>query len=183
MYAVILSGGSGTRFWPKSREKLPKQLLRITGQGTMIQNTFTRIKSIVSPENTWVITNEDHALETCHQLKTMGFCPSRLLTEPIGRNTAAAIGYSASMLNKTDPDAIMAVFPADHSITTPEIFCRLIHQAETVAQNNHLVTLGIEPMAPETGYGYIKQGQAIQDGAFKVKRFVEKPNAVTAKNT
>ena len=94
MYAVILAGGSGTRFWPKSREKLPKQLLRITGQGTMIQNTLARIGLIIPPQNTWVITNEHHALETCRQLKTMGFCPSRLLTEPIGRNTAAAIGYS-----------------------------------------------------------------------------------------
>ncbi|SVA97811.1 uncharacterized protein METZ01_LOCUS150665, partial [marine metagenome] len=118
MYAVILAGGSGTRFWPKSREKLPKQLLRITGQGTMIQNTLARIGLIIPPQNTWVITNEDHALETCRQLKTMGFCPSRLLTEPIGRNTAAAIGYSASILSKTNPDAIMAVFPADHSLAT-----------------------------------------------------------------
>lgn len=182
MYAVILSGGSGTRFWPKSREKLPKQLLKITGQGTMIQNTFARINPIISPENTWVITNEDHALETCRQLKTMEFCPSRLLTEPIGRNTAAAIGYSASILNKTDPNAIMAVFPADHSITTHEKFFKLMHQAEAVAKNNHLVTLGIKPMAPETGYGYIKQGHAIQDGAFKINRFVEKPNITTAKN-
>ena len=128
MYAVILAGGSGTRFWPKSREKLPKQLLRITGQGTMIQNTLARIGLIIPPQNTWVITNEDHALETCRQLKTMGFCPSRLLTEPIGRNTAAAIGYSASILSKTNPDAIMAVFPADHSITTPEEFHKLCDQ-------------------------------------------------------
>ena len=181
MYAVILAGGSGTRFWPKSREKLPKQLLKITGQGTMIQDTLGRMNPVVSPENTWVITNENHALETCRQLKTMGFCPSRLLTEPVGRNTAAAIGYSASILSKTDPDAIMAVFPADHTITTPEAFCKLLQKAEKVAANNHLVTLGIEPITPETGYGYIKQGQALEDGAFKVYQFVEKPDRATAK--
>ncbi|SVD30372.1 uncharacterized protein METZ01_LOCUS383226, partial [marine metagenome] len=181
MYAVILAGGSGTRFWPKSREQLPKQLLKITGQGTMIQNTLDRMTSVIPPENTWVIANESHALEICRQLKIMGFCPSRLLTEPIGRNTAAAIGYSASVLIKTDPEAIMAVFPADHAITTPEAFCELLQQAETFAANNHLVTLGIRPIAPETGYGYIKQGQSLGDGAFKVDQFVEKPDEVTAK--
>ena len=146
----------------------------------MIQNTLDRMTSVIPPENTWVIANESHALEICRQLKTMGFCPSRLLTEPIGRNTAAAIGYSASVLIKTDPEAIMAVFPADHAITTPEAFCELLQQAETFAANNHLVTLGIQPITPETGYGYIKQGQALGDGAFKVDQFVEKPDKVVA---
>ena len=146
----------------------------------MIQNTLDRMTPVIPPENAWVITNENHALETCRQLKTMGFCPSRLLTEPIGRNTAAAIGYSASVLIKTDPEAIMAVFPADHAITTPEAFCELLQQAETFAANNHLVTLGIQPVTPETGYGYIKQGQALGDGAFKVDQFVEKPNKIVA---
>ncbi|SVE10493.1 uncharacterized protein METZ01_LOCUS463347, partial [marine metagenome] len=157
------------------------QLLKITGQGTMIQNPLDRMTSVIPPENAWVITNENHALETCRQLKTMGFCPSRLLTEPVGRNTAAAIGYSASILSEIDPDAIMAVFPADHTIATPKGFCELLKQAETVATNNHLVTLGIDPTTPETGYGYIKQGQALDCGAFKVNKFVEKPNRATAK--
>ena len=180
MYAVILAGGSGTRFWPKSREQLPKQLLKITGQGTMIQNTLDRITPVIPPENTWVVTNENYALETCRQLQTMGFCPSRLLTEPMGRNTAAAIGYVASILIKKHPDAIMAVFPADHAITTPEAFCTLLRQAENVAKKDHLVTLGIKPITPETGYGYIKQGQALEGGAFKVNQFIEKPDLVTA---
>jgi len=181
MYAVILAGGSGTRFWPKSREQFPKQLLKITGQRTMIQNTLDRVSPVIPPENTWVITNENNALETCRQLKTMGFCPSRLLTEPVRRNTAAAIGYSASILSKIDPDAIMAVFPSDHTIAKPEVFCELLQQAKTIATNNHLVTLGIEPITPETGYGYIKRGQAIDNGAFKVNQFVEKPDGATAK--
>ena len=180
MHAVIIAGGSGTRFWPKSRENLPKQLLNISGQETLIQNTVGRISSIISAENIWVITNEQHAFETCYQLKKMGFPPSQLLTEPIARNTAAAIGYSAKILSQRNPDAIMAVLPADHVITTIEPFLKLLKQAETIANENHLVTLGIKPTSPETGYGYIKQGKAIEENSFKVDRFIEKPDKLTA---
>ena len=180
MHAVIIAGGSGTRFWPKSRENLPKQLLNIVGQETMIQNTVGRISPLISVENIWVITNEQHAFETCYQLKNLGFSPSQLLTEPIARNTAAAIGYSAKILSQRNPDAIMAVFPADHVITTIEPFLKLLKQAETIANENHLVTLGIKPTSPETGYGYIKQGKAIEENSFKVDRFIEKPDKLTA---
>ena len=180
MHAVIIAGGSGTRFWPKSRENLPKQLLNISGQGTLIQNTVGRISPVIPVENIWVITNEQHAFETCYQLKKMGFPPSQLLTEPIARNTAAAIGYSAKILSQRNPDAIMAVFPADHVITTIEPFLKLLKQAETIANENHLVTLGIKPTSPETGYGYIKQGKAIEENSFKVDRFIEKPDKLTA---
>jgi len=180
MHAVIIAGGSGTRFWPKSRENLPKQLLNISGQGTLIQNTVGRISPVIPVENIWVITNEQHAFETCYQLKKMGVPPSQLLTEPIARNTAAAIGYSAKILSQRNPDAIMAVFPADHVITTVEPFLKLLKQAETIANENHLVTLGIKPTSPETGYGYIKQGKAIEENSFKVDRFIEKPNKLTA---
>ena len=180
MHAVIIAGGSGTRFWPKSRENLPKQLLSIVGQETMIQNTVGRISPLISVENIWVITNEQHAFETCYQLKKMGVPPSQLLTEPIARNTAAAIGYSAKILSQRNPDAIMAVFPADHVITTIEPFLKLLKQAETIANENHLVTLGIKPTSPETGYGYIKQGKAIEENSFKVDRFIEKPDKLTA---
>jgi len=180
MHAVIIAGGSGTRFWPKSRENLPKQLLNISGQGTLIQNTVGRISPVIPVENIWVITNEQHAFETCYQLKKMGVPPSQLLTEPIARNTAAAIGYSAKILSQRNPDAIMAVFPADHVITTIEPFLKLLKQAETIANKNHLVTLGIKPTSPETGYGYIKQGKAIEENSFKVDRFIEKPDKLTA---
>ena len=180
MHAVIIAGGSGTRFWPKSRENLPKQLLNITGHGTMIQNTLDRIKPVIPAENTWIITNEQHALETCNQLKTLGFSPSQLLTEPIARNTAAAIGYSTKILSQENPNAIIAVFPADHIITTIEPFWELLKQAETIASKNYLVTLGIKPTSPETGYGYIKQGKAIEGNSFKVDQFIEKPNKITA---
>ena len=180
MHAVIIAGGSGARFWPKSRENLPKQLLSIVGQETMIQNTVGRISPVIPVENIWVITNEQHAFETCYQLKKMGVPPSQLLTEPIARNTAAAIGYSAKILSQRNPDAIMAVFPADHVITTIEPFLKLLKQAETIANKNHLVTLGIKPTSPETGYGYIKQGKAIEGNSFKVDRFIEKPDKLTA---
>jgi mannose-1-phosphate guanylyltransferase/mannose-6-phosphate isomerase len=180
MYAVILAGGSGTRFWPKSREQLPKQLLNINGERTMIQDTLTRISPIFADEKIWIITNEKHALETCRQLKPTGFNPSQLLTEPIARNTAAAIGYSAYILSQQDPNAIMAVFPADHAITTHKQFLELIEQAKTIAKNNHLVTLGIKPTSPKTGYGYIKQGKLLEGNAYKVDQFIEKPDKATA---
>ena len=180
MHAVIIAGGSGTRFWPKSRENLPKQLLNITGHGTMIQNTLDRIKPIIPAENIWILTNEQHALETCNQLKMSGFSPTQLLTEPIARNTAAAIGYSTKILSQKNPNAIIAVFPADHIITTIEPFWELLKQAETIASKNYLVTLGIKPTSPETGYGYIKQGKAIEGNSFKVDQFIEKPNKINA---
>ena len=126
MHAVIIAGGSGTRFWPKSRENLPKQLLNIVGQETMIQTTVGRISPLIAVENIWVITNEQHALETCYQLKNFGFSPSQLLTEPIARNTSAAIGYSAKILSQSNPDAIMAIFPADHVITTTRTIFKVI---------------------------------------------------------
>lgn len=180
MHAVILAGGSGTRFWPKSREQLPKQFLNITGEKTMLQDTVNRIKPIISIENTWVITNEKHAIETCRQLKSTGFCPTQLLTEPIARNTAAAIGYSAIVLSQKNPDAIMAVFPADHMITTPKKFLALLKQANAIAKKNYLVTLGIEPTSSATGYGYIKQGELLESNTYSVKKFVEKPDKLTA---
>jgi mannose-1-phosphate guanylyltransferase/mannose-6-phosphate isomerase len=146
----------------------------------MIQNTVGRISPVIPAENIWVITNEQHALETCYQLKNLGFSPSQLLTEPIARNTSAAIGYSAKILSQSNPDAIMAIFPADHVITTTEPFLKLLKEAETIANENHLVTFGIKPTSPETGYGYIKQGKRIKGNYFKVDRFFEKPDKLTA---
>ena len=180
MYAVIIAGGSGTRFWPKSRENHPKQLLNIVGQKTMIQDTVNRIRPFIPIEKIWAITNEQHAIETCCQLKTLGFFPSQLLTEPIARNTAAAIGYSAKILSQGNQDASMAVFPADHVITKTDQFLELLKQAETIANKNHLVTLGIKPTFPETGYGYIKQGKPTGKNSFKVDQFFEKPDKITA---
>ncbi|MDP7611866.1 MAG: sugar phosphate nucleotidyltransferase, partial [Nitrospinaceae bacterium] len=180
MQAIILDGCCGTLFFPKCLEQLPKQLLQITGPRTMIQSTLDRLLPLVPASNHWVVTNEQHAMETCRQLATQRFCASQLLAEPVGRNTAAAIGFAARILGESDPDTIMGVFPADHAITTPEPFLDLLKEAEAVAQKGHLVTLGIQPSAPETGYGYIKQGAALDGSGFRVDRFVEKPDAQTA---
>ena len=146
----------------------------------MIQSTLDRLLPLVPASNHWVVTNEQHAMETCRQLATQRFCASQLLAEPVGRNTAAAIGFAARILGESDPDTIMGVFPADHAITTPEPFLDLLKEAEAVAQKGHLVTLGIQPSAPETGYGYIKQGAALDGSGFSVDQFVEKPDAQTA---
>ena len=181
MYSILLAGGSGTRFWPRSREQFPKQLLSITGSGTLIQNTVERLLPLVPIDKTFVITNESHAEETCRQLSRFGFSASQLLAEPVARNTAAAIGFIARLLQEESPDEVMAIYPADHVIQDADNFRQIVRQAESAAQKGHLVTLGIEPTGPETGYGYIKKGSALEGPAFKVDRFVEKPDAEKAR--
>lgn len=182
MFGVILAGGSGTRFWPKSREQSPKQLLRIVGKGTMIQNTVERLLPLIPASNILLVTHALHAFETCRQTKGFGIPPSQLLAEPVGKNTAAAIGFAAKFLHEKDPDAVMAVFPADHVVKDPEAFHEVLRQGKKVAERGFLVTLGIQPTRPEQGYGYIKQGQGIKGstGAYEVERFVEKPDPATA---
>lgn len=182
MIAVLLAGGSGTRFWPLSRELHPKQLQKLTGDHTLIQETFLRLQPLFPPDQIWVITHQDHALQTCQQLKPLGFDPARLIAEPEGRNTAAAIVLMAQVL-MSKPDEVMAVFPADHLIQDKEGFHSVLRQAETEAQQEKLVTLGIKPTRPETGYGYIQRGEAPSDaGAFPVRAFKEKPDQPTAQS-
>jgi mannose-1-phosphate guanylyltransferase/mannose-6-phosphate isomerase len=182
MFGVILAGGSGTRFWPKSREQSPKQLLKIVGPGTMIQNTVERLLPLIPASNIFMVTHALHAFETCHQTESFGISPSQLLAEPVGKNTAAAIGFAAKVLHEKDPTAVMAVFPADHVVKDPEAFHEVLRQGEKVADKGFLVTLGIRPTRAEQGYGYIKQGQALKgsEGAYEAERFVEKPDAATA---
>ena len=182
MFGVILAGGSGTRFWPKSREQSPKQLLRIIGQDTMIQNTVERLLPLIPASNIYMVTHALHAFETCRQTERFGIPPSQLLAEPVGKNTAAAVGFAAQVLHEKDPDAVMAVFPADHVIKDPAEFCKILRRAEEVAKKGYLVTLGIQPTRAEEGYGYIKQGQALKgmEGVYEALRFVEKPDAKTA---
>ena len=180
MYSVLLAGGSGTRFWPRSRETLPKQLLHISGKGTLIQNTLERLLPLIPIRNTFVVTHELHAVETCRQLVSYGFSPSNLLAEPMGRNTAAAIGFAAKILMEKSPEEAIGVFPADHIIENPDRFLEILKQAEKVANQGHLVTLGIEPARPETGYGYIQKGDSLEFGSFRVERFVEKPDSSMA---
>jgi len=182
MIGVILAGGSGARFWPKSRESFPKQLLNITGTGTLVQNTFSRLLPSVAQEDIYLVTGERHAVETCQQLEPLGFSPQRLIAEPVGRNTAAAIAWAAATLQPQRGDEVMAVFPADHEVVDTEKFDRALKLALQAAEAGYLVTLGIHSSRPETGFGYIKKGAPLADadGAFKVDAFIEKPDAENA---
>jgi mannose-1-phosphate guanylyltransferase / mannose-6-phosphate isomerase len=183
MYGIILAGGSGTRFWPVSREQSPKQLHNFVGSGTMIQNTVQRLLPLISIEKLYVGTHHQQALETLRQLDSFDFSPDHLLAEPCSRNTAAAIGLMAKMIADKDADAVMAVFPADHVVADSENFIKVLQKAEALAQKDFLVTLGIPPTRPETGFGYLKQGTEINgfDETYQVEQFVEKPDVSTAK--
>lgn len=182
MYGVILAGGSGTRFWPKSRELLPKQLLKISGDKTLLQSTVERLLPLISIEKIFVVANELHAFETCRQLSEYGFDSAQLLAEPVGRNTAAAIGFAAQTLSEQGKDdEIMAVFPADHIVTDTNVFLESVRKAADAAGKGYIVTLGVKPTRPDTGYGYIKKSASLNDGVFQVERFVEKPDLPTAK--
>ncbi|WP_373653743.1 mannose-1-phosphate guanylyltransferase [Schlesneria sp. DSM 10557] len=182
LHAVIMAGGSGTRFWPQSRRQLPKQFLRMTGDQTLIQQATGRCQPAISPERTWIVTGAAHAVETARQLPQV---PSnQILVEPCGRNTAPCIGLAAIAMLAADPDAIMLVTPADHVISPNEKFQQAVQQAvELIEQNpSTLVLFGIEPTYPSTGFGYIQRGERLTatSPAFHVKSFHEKPNLLTA---
>lgn len=181
MHAIIMAGGSGTRFWPASREHLPKQFLRITGERTMLQETIARIESLIPHARTSVIVGRLHE-EVTRRLLTG--TEVRVIVEPVGRNTAACIGLAALHLKKEDPRAPLVVLPADHFIADRAAFIRTLEAAAEVAGEGAMVTLGITPTRPETGYGYIqvagRSGEARGITYHSVERFVEKPNLETA---
>ncbi len=183
MIGIILAGGSGTRFWPKSRELLPKQLIKIAGSNTMIQSTVERLLSTISIENIYVVTHQFHAFETCRQLEKFGFSPSNLIAEPIAKNTAPALALASVFLKDKHYDDVLGVFPADHVIDDGKKFDQALKKAEETALKNYLVTLGVQPTRSETGYGYIKKGETIEglESSFVVDEFVEKPNIEKAK--
>jgi mannose-1-phosphate guanylyltransferase / mannose-6-phosphate isomerase len=187
MYAVIMAGGSGTRFWPLSREKTPKQLLKIGGIDTLIQETVGRVLPLIPKENIFVVTNHGLADDIDRQLSARfnGSWAANIIIEPETRNTAPALGLAALHLKRIDPHAIMVVLSADHSIRKTDEFLSMIKTAGTAAQMDYLVTLGIKPNRPETGFGYIKAGKPCEGqgiaGVCKVEAFVEKPNLETAK--
>jgi mannose-1-phosphate guanylyltransferase len=183
LYAVIMAGGQGTRFWPRSRRKRPKQLLNIVGEATMLEQTVARISPLIPAERTLVVAGDayrDAVRASLPQLPAENF-----LFEPVGRNTAACVAWAALWVRQRTSDAVMAVLPADHLIRQEAEFLRVLRVAAVVARPlNRLVTIGIQPTRPETGYGYIRTGedrlQVDGHAVFRVAQFVEKPSRLTA---
>ncbi|MFQ5963144.1 MAG: mannose-1-phosphate guanylyltransferase [Candidatus Scalinduaceae bacterium] len=183
LYVVIMAGGSGTRFWPWSREKTPKQLLKITGKDTMIKQTVDRIVTEIPPDNIYVVTTSFQADSIKKELSQI---PAKnILSEPFGRNTAACIGLAATIISKKDADAVMAVMTADHVIEPSDIYLNTLRCAERLASNAKvLITFGIKPKEPSVNYGYIQRSEeGIDFDGFLVydaKCFLEKPDRTTA---
>ena len=180
IFAVIMAGGVGSRFWPRSKMKTPKQLLKIFGENTMIQNTVNRLKGIVDDENIYIITNKIQKAGILTQLPQLPI--ENIIEEPFGRNTAACIGLASIIIQHNTPDAVTLVLPADHIIEgEKEFHDTLLKAADFADRKRGIVTIGIPPTRPETGYGYIQiDERAVVDNIFKVLTFAEKPNFATA---
>jgi mannose-1-phosphate guanylyltransferase/mannose-6-phosphate isomerase len=178
---VILSGGSGTRLWPLSREAYPKQFLPLVDQRTMLQNTALRIAGLADTTAPLVVCNEEHRFMVAEQLRAVGIHPVAVILEPVGRNTAPAVAVAALHAQLAGADPILLILPADHVIADVEGFRAAVRQIAPHAEAGRLITFGIVPTAPEIGYGYIKAGAPLDDsGVCKVERFVEKPDTATA---
>ncbi len=180
--AVILAGGSGTRLWPLSTTSFPKQFLPLPNGRSLIQESLARIETLYAPERTWVVTGRVMA-ELVHE-HVPSVPVQHILGEPVGRNTSAAVGWAAASIARQDPQAVMAVLTADHVITRIDAFNQALRLAGKLAEQGYLVTLGIKPTAPETGYGYIRYAAPLTEGfdhqAYYGERFVEKPDVATA---
>ena len=181
IHPVILSGGSGSRLWPLSRTLFPKQLLALAGEHSLIQDTVLRTKGAgFAPP--LVICNTEHRFLIAEQLRETNVSPQAIVLEPVGRNTAPAAAIAALMIAEKEPDGLLLLMPADHIVRNRTAFLEAVNRAAKCAQQDRLVTFGITPDSPETGYGYIRRGEALKglDGGFQVERFVEKPDAATA---
>lgn len=179
MYAVIMAGGRGVRFWPRSREKKPKHLLDIVSEKSIIRETVDRIKQRIPVDNILVVTGKKHARDLIRQLPDIPL--SNILIEPVGRNTAACIGWAALHVRKKAPEGIMVVLPSDHAIADPRTFIDVIDAAaQTASEENGLVTIGITPTSVQTGFGYIERAGVIKKAGkadvFRVKSIREKPD-------
>ena len=178
-YPVILAGGRGTRFWPLSRKRRAKQMLALDGDRTMIQQTVERLRPLAPEPCFWVISNQDLRDGIARQVAQLD--RRQIIAEPVGRNTAPAIGLAAFILLRRDPDAVIGMFPSDHVIANPANFRKNIQAAVRMAtEDGCIVVLGIRPTRPETGYGYIEAGEKLPGGIRRVRRFTEKPNLVRA---
>lgn len=181
LYAVIMAGGVGSRFWPESRQERPKQLLNIFNEKSLIQNTVDRLDGIIDNKNVYIITNKIQRPGIVEQLP--GIPEENIVEEPFGKNTAACIGLASVLIAEKNKDAITIVLPADHRIEDEQTFKRIIMSAASYAEKSSgLVTIGIKPTRPETGYGYIQTNDPVEgDNIYHVKTFAEKPNYETAK--
>lgn len=186
-FGVIMAGGGGTRFWPVSRQKTPKQLLNLSGEDALINETINRICKLVGKEDIFIVTNESQGELMRRTIDCSGGISDKILYEPSARNTAAAVGYAAFAIKKRYGDGIMCVFPSDHYIKNEELFCETMEKAiEIASKDDKLVTVGIRPTFPSTGYGYIRldatSSVRYKEEAFDVAEFVEKPDIETAKS-
>lgn len=181
VYPVLLAGGSGTRLWPVSRELYPKQLVSFTGDDSLVQGTIKRLSPLLDTENVRIVCANEHFHEIERQIKEIGIEPKgKIICEPCGRNTGPAIFLSVLNILKTEKDAVLCVFPADHVIKDIKSFQDILRSAVKLANMGYIVTFGIKPNYPETGYGYIEGSRELPERAFAVKRFVEKPDKQTA---
>lgn len=178
---LLMAGGRGERFWPKSRASMPKQFLSLYGKDSLLQQSFARALVVTgNPHEIFVVTGQEYKDLTISQLPQLP--EDNIIIEPAGRNTAPAIGYASLLIRqKIGQDAAIAIMPSDHVVLNQELFCQTINQALAVAIDSaNLVTIGIKPTRPEEGYGYIECGQPFLENMFQVKRFVEKPPLQTA---
>ena len=180
LHPVILSGGSGSRLWPLSRQNLPKQFLALVGERSLYQETVLRASRLPGAQAPVTVCSDDHRFMVGEQLQGIGVASGGILLEPVARNTSPAIALAALHLVAASPGATMLVLPADHLIEDEAAFRDAVDRAAALAVAGWLVTFGIQPDYPETGYGYIARGEALGEGGFKVARFVEKPDLATA---
>ena len=177
----MLAGGTGTRLWPVSRERLPKQFVNFIGEDSLVQSTLKRLSPALDPEQIRIVCGQDHVYEVKRQIAEIGVSPEgKVISEPCGRNTAPAILLAVFQVSAVENDALICVFPADHMIRNIDVFHEKVIAALNLANQGNIVFFGIKPHYPETGYGYIEGAEAVSEGALVIKRFVEKPDKETA---